>query len=147
MPVVRNPQFYFKEGFCWIFTLNESSEYQKARYKAKTVNDVNAMALYTLDGSPLSIKYLVTLFNSYFIFWYKRAFINSTAAFQINDARLIPIVIPTKEQLNDLEQIFDDAVQTKRKFEDCIITEEQANTFFAEQQNQIDTIVSQLYDV
>lgn len=139
--------FFFKEGFCWIFTLNESSEYQKARYKAKTVNDVNAMALYTLDGSPLSIKYLVTLFNSYFIFWYKRAFINSTAAFQINDARLIPIVIPTNEQLNDLEQIFDDAVQTKRKLEDCTITEEQANTFFAEQQNQIDTIVSQLYNV
>ena len=147
MPVVRNPQFFFKEGFCWIFTLNENSEYQKARYKAKTVNDVNAMALYTLQGSPLSIKYLVTLFNSYFIFWYKRAFINSTAAFQINDARLIPVVIPTMEQLNELEQVFDNAVRTKRKFEDCIITEEQANTFFAEQQNLIDKIVSQIYDV
>ena len=139
--------FFFKEGFCWIFTLNENSEYQKARYKAKTVNDVNAMALYTLQGSPLSIKYLVTLFNSYFIFWYKRAFINSTAAFQINDARLIPVVIPTMEQLNELEQVFDNAVRTKRKFEDCIITEEQANTFFAEQQNLIDKIVSQIYDV
>ena len=105
------------------------------------------MALYPLEGSPLSIKYLVTLFNSYFIFWYKRAFINSTAAFQINDARLIPIIIPTKEQLIELEHIFDDAVQTKRKIEDCTLTEEQANTFFVEQQNQIDTMVSRLYNV
>ena len=57
MPVVRNPQFNFKEGLCWILTLNESSEYQKSRIKEKTVNDVNAMALYPFEDCSDLLKY------------------------------------------------------------------------------------------
>ena len=71
MPVVRNPQYYFKEGFCWTFTLNENSEYQKTRIKEKSVNDVNAMALYPFEDINLSSKFYTCLLNSYFIFHYK----------------------------------------------------------------------------
>ena len=72
------------------------------------------MALYTFGHSPITTKFLVSLFNSYLIFLYKRVFINSTAAFQINDARLLPIVIPTSEQLKDFEKVFDTALVLKQ---------------------------------
>lgn len=147
----RHRQIYFassiNEGFCWIFTLNENSEYQKARYKAKTVNDVNAMALYPFEGVPVTIKSLVTLFNSYFVFLFKRVFINSSAAFQINDAKLIPIVIPTKEQITQLESIFNEAVKQKQLYTESIINDDQLNSYFETQQKYIDEIVYKLYGI
>ena len=73
--------FFFKEGFCWILTLNESSEYQKARIKEKTVNDVNAMALYPFEDCKEFLKYFICLINSYTVFQYKRNFISSNSAF------------------------------------------------------------------
>ena len=73
------------------------------------------MALYTLDDSLISTKFLVTLFNSYFIFLFKRVFINSSSAFQINDARLLPIIIPNKQQLKFFEKIFDKALYLKNE--------------------------------
>lgn len=105
------------------------------------------MALYTLENSPLTIKYLVTLFNSYFIFWYKRSFINSTAAFQINDARLIPIVIPSLRQVEELEKIFDMAVSYKRDLDFGIIPKDDADKLFAEQQLEIDQLILHLYQI
>ena len=44
MPVVRNPQFYFKEGFCWT---DINSTFLKARIKDKGVFDVVSMTLFT----------------------------------------------------------------------------------------------------
>ncbi len=64
-------QFYFREGFCWIFTLNEFSEYQKARIKEPGIHDVNAMSLFP-NLNYVSSKYLICLLNSYFLFYYKR---------------------------------------------------------------------------
>ncbi|MCI6315973.1 MAG: Eco57I restriction-modification methylase domain-containing protein [Spirochaetia bacterium] len=114
MPVVRNPQFYFKEGFTWIFTLNENAEYQKSRIKPPSVNDVNAMSLFVYDDISIPPSYYVCLLNSYLVFRYKREFVNSTSAFQINDARQLPIIIPSKEQLERFEDIFNKAVELKK---------------------------------
>ena len=108
MPVFRNPQFYFKEGFCWNLTLNEFSEYFKVRFKAKGVNDVNAMALYPYDEKLA--YYYVALLNSYFVFHYKRAFVSGNSAFQINDARQLPIIIPSDETLNKIERLVRKAI-------------------------------------
>lgn len=49
MPVVRNPQFYFREGFCWI---DVNSTYLKARIKANGVFDVLSMSLFTMTNLP-----------------------------------------------------------------------------------------------
>ncbi|WP_232755725.1 Eco57I restriction-modification methylase domain-containing protein [Capnocytophaga sputigena] len=38
MPVVRNPQFYFKEGFCWTNVLNPQARLLKTKLKVKSVN-------------------------------------------------------------------------------------------------------------
>ena len=51
MPVVRNPQFYFREGFCWS---DINTTFLKCRIKSKSVNDVKSMSLYGLLKTPIS---------------------------------------------------------------------------------------------
>jgi len=46
--------------------------------------------------------------NSYLANRLSEAFINFTVAFQINDTRQIPIIIPTKEQLKAFEKKYDE---------------------------------------
>jgi hypothetical protein len=44
---------------------------------------------------------------------YVNDFINNTQTFQINDARQLPIIIPSKEQLVEFHRIFNDAYAIK----------------------------------
>lgn len=72
MPVVRNPQFYFREGFCWNNLLNPNARLLKVKLKGESVNDVGSMSLYTTN--ILSNKYIVALLNSNILFDYYREF-------------------------------------------------------------------------
>lgn len=146
MPVVRNPQFYFKEGFCWILTLNEFSKYQKARLKDPGVFDVNAMTLIPVF-EKVNSKYLICLLNSYFIYHFKFNFINNTSAFQINDARKLPILIPSKKQLEDFENIFDRAYSIKIDYFDTKISKSKAKEKLNLIQKELDSIVYELYGI
>ena len=137
--------FFFKEGFCWILTLNEGSEYQKARLKEKTVNDVNAMALYPFEDYSSFLKYFICLINSYPIFHYKRNFVSSNSAFQINDARQLPIVIPDNDTLKNFQQLFDDAIEIRKKQIAGLIQENEANRILDSIQKKVDKLVGILY--
>lgn len=57
MPVVRNPQFYFKEGFCWSVV---GSEFIKCRLNNKSVFDVQSMSLFS-QCHLISDKFLVCI--------------------------------------------------------------------------------------
>lgn len=109
MPVVRNPQFYFREGFCWI---DVNSTYLKARIKDKGVSDVLSMSLFTMTEIP--DWYYVSLINSEFISLYVDNFINNTSHFQINDARQLPVIIPTQEELSDFQNISQKLIDSKK---------------------------------
>jgi hypothetical protein len=137
-------QFYFREGFCWTFTLNEYSEYFKARIKEKGVFDVNAMSLFPIIKN-VSEKYLISLINSHFIFYFKRLFINNTSGFQINDARQLPIVIPTQEELKEFEAIFDRALAVQKQKFVGQISEKKAEEKLDEIQKELDEKVLDLY--
>jgi hypothetical protein len=143
---LQNQQFYFKPGVCWILTLNESSEYLKARLREPGVFDVNAMSVF-LENDLFSEKFLVCLLNSYFVFKYKKTFINSTSAFQINDARQLPIVIPTKNQLFHFETLFDRAAALKLTQYAKNSNPSEANSELAKVQIDIDLAVLDLYGV
>lgn len=132
MPVVRNPQFYFKEGFCWT---DVNSTYLKARLKNIGVFDVLSMSLFS--KVKLEDWYFVTLINSRFISLYVDNFINSTSHFQINDARQLPIVIPNQEQLKDFHILFAQAIATKTG-ENTLLTDERI-------QDELDAMVEKLY--
>lgn len=144
--VIRNPQFYFKSGVCWILTLNEQSEYFKARLRDPGVFDVNAMSMF-ITNNLISEKYLVCLLNSYTIFLYKRNFINSTSAFQINDARQLPIVIPTSIQLSKFESLFDRAVEVKKAQYENVLSNVELNHKLKEIQIELDDMVATLYQI
>ena len=58
--------------------------------------------------------YYVSLINSEFISLYVDNFINNTSHFQINDARQLPIIIPTKEQLNRFKEISEASIAIKK---------------------------------
>lgn len=143
---IRNSQFYFKPGVCWIFTLNESSEYLKARLREAGVFDVNAKSVF-VENELISEKFLVALLNSFFVYKYKKTFINNTSAFQINDARQLPIVIPDKQQLTEFENIYDRAASLKlQQYENPNSTAELAKEL-AELQVELDQAVLALYGV
>ncbi|WP_273729977.1 Eco57I restriction-modification methylase domain-containing protein [Leuconostoc mesenteroides] len=140
MPIVRNPQFYFKEGFCWT---DVNSTYLKSRIKNAGVFDVLSMSLFTQVAIP--DWYFVCLINSKFISFYVDNFINSTSHFQINDARQLPIVIPSKLQLKRLEKIFNTAIQIKEKQFSKELSDEDSQIKLEHIQNNLDIEIANLY--
>ena len=101
-------KFYFREGFCWI---DVNSTYLKARLKGVGVFDVLSMSLFT--QTQIADSYFVAIINSELISLYVDNFINNTSHFQINDARQLPIVIPSDEALSKLVGIVNDACSVK----------------------------------
>jgi hypothetical protein len=140
MPVVRNPQFYFREGFCWT---DVNSTYLKSRIKENGVYDVLTMSLFTKSNIP--DWYYVCMINSKFISEYVDDFVNSTSHFQINDARQLPIVIPTPEQLKEFERIFDRAKKVQEEKFSGKISEKEAEERLEKIQNELDEKVMELY--
>jgi hypothetical protein len=139
MPVLRNPQYYFKEGFCWTNVLNPQARLLKVKLKNKSVNDVGSMSLISILNSTPNY-FLTALLNSEILFDYYREFINCTVNIQINDIRQLPIIIPTEEQLNICNNIFQEIIKIKKdasnkkiilyeEKEDVIKLEEKINIF------------------
>ena len=140
MPVVRNPQFYFREGFCWI---DVNSTYLKARLKGNGVFDVLSMTLFTMTQIP--DWYYVSIINSELISLYVDNFINNTSHFQINDARQLPIVVPSEVILTSCKAIVDDAIIVKKRSFMGVISPETADHLLKELQHKLDTDIVNLY--
>lgn len=134
-------QFFFRAGFCWsdIHTV-----LIKTRLKDQSVHDVKSMSLFSFS-SKCTDKYLVCLLNSTFLSNYDFNFVNTTSSFQINDARQLPIIIPTKEQLADFEDLFDRAYQIKTEQFNKKITNVIADQKLQEIQKELDEKTLTLY--
>jgi hypothetical protein len=143
MPVVRNPQFYFKEGFCWS---DINTTFLKCRQKQKSINDVKSMSLYAIAAKAPEY-YIITLINSSFMSYYVNDFVNNTQTFQINDARQLPIIIPSNEKLLEFETLFNTAIAVKQKQFSNQLSVNKIENMLHEIQNEIDKIVYELYGV
>ena len=104
--------FFFKKGFCWgdVHTV-----YLRSRLKDESVHDVTSMSL-SSTNSKIDNRYLVCLINSKFIAEYQENFLNNTSHFQINDARKLPIIVPTKEVSQKFIDIFKNTEKIKKSF-------------------------------
>ena len=142
MPVVRNPQFYFKEGFCWI---DVNSTYLKARIKANGVFDVLSMSLFTMTELP--DWYYVKCRNSEFISLYVDNFINNTSHFQINDARQLPIIIPSPRELEIFREISEVSIAAKKAIFSSAISAEIAEEKLNDKQFELNKAVLKLYSI
>lgn len=114
MPVVRNPQFYFKEGLCWS---DINTTYLKCRKKQRSINDVKSMSLFGMCDK-VSEKYIISIINSTFMSQYVDDFVNNTQTFQINDARQLPFIVPSMQELECFEGIFSKALEIKQSTND-----------------------------
>jgi len=141
MPVVRNPQFYFREGFCWI---DVNSTYLKAKIKSNGVFDVLSMSLFTMTKLP--DWYFVSLINSELISLYVDNFVNNTSHFQINDARQLPIIVPSNDTLQNLSQIVGASIAAKKATFSSTVNNT-AEEKLAELQTHLDVLVERLYAI
>lgn len=134
MPVVRNKDFYFRAGFCWsdVHTL-----YIKSRVKGMTIHDVLSMSLFSLTDK-VPEYYIICMLNSKFISHYVNSFINNTQHLQINDARMIPIIVPTAEQLAAFKEQYDKAIAIKKG---------ESNESLEKVEKKIDSLVFDLYGI
>lgn len=71
------------------------------------------MSLYGLS-KKVPEYYIISIINSKFMSQYVDNFDNNTQTFQINDARQIPIVVPSFEQLQQLEILFLEVIRIKK---------------------------------
>lgn len=137
--------YYFKEGICWsdIHTL-----YIKCRAKGVSVHDVKSMSIFTTsDKSLISSNYLIGIINSSFINEYVNEFINNTSTFQINDARQLPIIIPTKSQLNYVDNLVVSAIDIRKKYTNGEISKVYESNELQCIQDKVDDFVYNLYGI
>ena len=102
--------FFFKEGLCWS---DINTTFLKCRQKQKSINDVKSMSLYGLT-EKVPEYYIICLINSTLMSYYVDNYVNNTQTFQINDARQLPIIIPSQNELYECRSIFDDAINIKK---------------------------------
>ena len=144
MPVVRNAQFYFKEGFCWNNNLNEKYYNIKCKEKKAGIHDVASMSLFELT-SKAPTYYLVTMINSSLCGYFYRMFLNNTVNVQVNDLRMLPIIIPSKKQLEDCRKMFDDAVEVQKAFFEQLISADEKDVKLLNIQNDVDKLAFDIY--
>jgi len=141
MPVLRNRNYYFKTGFCWS---DIHTTYLRCRLKDQTIHDVTSMSLTSIN-SKVSNEFLVSIINSKFIANFQENFLNNTSHFQINDARKIPIIIPSKKDLTKIEDNFFKAVEIKKKFFNKDLSEDEHDFKLKKIEDLNDKIVEELY--
>lgn len=134
MPVVRNPQFYFREGLCWS---DINTTFLKCRKKEKSIHDVKSMSIFGVSDL-VEEDYIITLINSTFISYYVDNFVNNTQTFQINDARQLPVIIPRKEENEQAVKFITKAIEIKKG---VLSATESLDTI----QKEVDLYVEKLY--
>jgi hypothetical protein len=144
MPVVRNSQFYFKEGFCWNNNLNERYFNIKCKEKKAGIHDVASMSLFELT-SKVPAYYLVTMINSSLCGYFYRMFLNNTVNVQVNDLRMLPVIVPSEEQLIESKKLFDDAVKVQKAFFNQEISSDERERQLINIQTDVDNLVFGIY--
>jgi hypothetical protein len=135
--------FFFREGFCWS---DINTTFLKCRQKQKSINDVKSMSLYGIcDTVPE--YYIICIINSRFMSHYVDNFVNNTQTFQINDARQVPIIIPTDVQLSQFKKIFENAVNIKRQQFSSEISVITAEETLKNIQKKLDNLIDKLYAI
>ena len=136
--------FYFKEGFCWNNNLNERYYNIKCKVKRAGIHDVASMSLFELTAK-VPAYYLVVLINSSLCGYFYRMFLNNTVNVQVNDLRMLPIIVPSEEQLTESKKLFYDAIKVQKAFFGQSITTEERDCQLLNIQEEVDKLVFDIY--
>jgi hypothetical protein len=102
-------EYFFKEG---LFISRGGTGNPVIRYAPPAVID-NSGGIYIPTSSKVSARYLNGILNSNYIQHIIREFINGTVNTQIQDMRVVPVVIPTEKQKNKIESLVDEAIAAR----------------------------------
>ena len=114
--------------------------------KTATVNDVGSMSLSTICAE-IPNYYFVSILNSNLIFNYYRTFINCSVNIQINDIRMLPVIVPSKKDLHYLEPLFRRAVEIRKEGYTSPISGVKNEEELGEIERIIDDYVDNLYSI
>jgi tRNA1(Val) A37 N6-methylase TrmN6 len=143
MPVVRNPQFFFKEGFCYS---DIKTFFIRCRLKGMSVHDVKSMSLFPVC-EKIPCYYLITIINSHMTATLIYNFLNNTPSFQINDCRMLPLIVPSEEQLFTCKKLFDSAIAIQKAYFAKLIDLQKRNVELQTIQDKVDAFVYALYGI
>jgi len=104
-----------------------------------------SMSLFSAGDKKLPIYFFICIINSTFISNYDFHFVNNTQTFQINDARQLPIIIPTPDQLKFFEDIFNQAVSIQKEKFTGKISKQEAEENLDKIQKKLDEFVEEIY--
>lgn len=131
---IRDTSYYFRES---LFASRGGTGESKIRYVNNSVIDSSGMVLIpTTDLLPA--KYLLGVLNSKIGKYIIRNFINGTVNTQVADMRLLPIVVPSEDEQEQMIDRVNQAIQMKRE-------DREADT--DEIQRKIDNLAEKIYGV
>lgn len=111
MPVLRNIRFFFRRGFLWS---DINTEFIKSRLVAPCVHDVAGMRLETgLQWLP--DEFFSALLNTPFFNLRIRPFISQKQHLQMNQARSLPLILPSSERIDRIAGLVREAVNLQKK--------------------------------
>ena len=111
MPVVRNAHLYFTSGVTW--TLHANHVPVKARFQQPCVFDAGGSRL-TPPRKLLNAQAFLAVLNSDIFSYFLKRFVKHNQDVEINDLRMMPLVMPTRPQAARLEKLAGLALTAKR---------------------------------
>ena len=104
-------KFFLKAGVTW--SLHANHVPAKCRYQEPCVFDASSSRLTSILPS-LSVRAFVAIANSDVFSFFLKKFVKHNQDIEINDMRMMPIVIPTNSQHERLRELADLSIETKR---------------------------------
>ena len=147
--LLRNRRHYFRDG---IFVSRGGTGRPVVRYAPPAAVDSSG-GKYIPTFEPVSAKYLNGLLNSSLVQHVLDTFVNGTVNTQIQDMRVVPIVVPTDTQRARMESLVDEAIAIRTRnhaVDDPVAEIDQpaadARRSLSAVTDDIDTLVAHLYD-
>ena len=104
-------RFFLKSGVTWSLHANHVAA--KCRYQEPCIFDASSSRLTPIVGQ-LSAQTFVGIANSDVFSFFLKKFVKHNQDIEINDMRVMPVVVPSDEQQKSLEELFALAMSAKR---------------------------------
>ncbi|MEA2033114.1 MAG: type IIL restriction-modification enzyme MmeI [Euryarchaeota archaeon] len=114
MPVIRNPDYYFRGGVS-MSSISESQFRVKIAEHTVFEHKSHVLEPHLIIEELFSANYLTAFLSSNFAFYLTKEYLNHTVEPELNDLRLLPIVIPTETQRKEIENLVEEAIEIQKK--------------------------------
>jgi hypothetical protein len=107
-------EYYFKGGVS-MSSISESQFRVKIAEPTVFEHKSHVLEPHQIIEGLFGANYLMAFLSSNFAFYLTREYLNHTVEPELNDLRLLPIVIPTETQRKEIENLVEDAIAIQKK--------------------------------